>query len=178
MQSEGDDMLKEKIKIRGTIVAVLRDVETGKIERHITKNVVTDKGDEYYAQMAVGETPDVDFPAGGLKLGDDDTTPTKSDADVNNYLSGTYKGVFAGYPKTNDSDPLNGYGGKDVATWRYFYDTSEANEVGIVEGAIVDDESFPTAALTHFLFDSAFDKTSKQTLTIFINHEFSGIFMV
>jgi hypothetical protein len=171
-------MTKEKIRIRGTIVFVLQDVETGKIVRHVTKNVVTDKGDAYYAQMAAGETPSVDFPSGGLKLGDDNTTPTKSDTDVNNYLSGTYKGVFAGYPKTNDSDPLNGYGGADVVTWRYFYDTSEANHTGIVEGAIVDAETLPIAALTHFLFDSAFDKTSKQTLTVFVNHEFTGIFMV
>lgn len=170
--------MKEKIKIRGTIVVVLQDKETGEIVRHVTKNVVTDKGDAYYAQMAAGETPDVDFPAGGLKLGDDATTPTKSDSDVNNYLSGTYKGVYTAYPKTNDTDPLNGYGGPDIVTWRYFYDTSEANETDIVEGAIVEQESSPAAALTHFLFDSAFDKTSKQTLTVFINHEFTGIFMV
>ena len=168
-------MKREKVKVQGTIVIVLQDVETGEIVRYVTKNIVTDKGDGYYAQMAADETPDVDFTAGGLKLGDDATAPTKSDTDVTSYLTGTYKGVYSAYPKTNDTDPLNGAGGPDIVTWRYFYDLGEANETGITEGAIVEQESSPVAALTHFLFDSAFNKTSKQTLTVFVNHEFSGV---
>lgn len=168
-------MRKEKIRIRGTVVFVLQDIETGEIIRKMTHNIVTNAGDKYYAELGAHQTPAVDFTSGGLKLGSGTTTPTKSDSDVTTYLTGTYKGIYSGYPKTNDTDPLNGAGGVDIITYRYFYDTSEANYTGIAEGAIVDQESSPTAALTHFLFDSAFDKTSKQTLTVFVNHEFAGV---
>jgi hypothetical protein len=46
---------------------------------------------------------------------------------------------------------------------------------GIIEGAIVDDRTTPTAALTHFLFAASFNKTSSDTLKVFVNHTMNGV---
>lgn len=138
-------------------------------------NIVTNDGDAYYAQVAAGETPGDDFTAGGLRLGDDNTAPTKSDTDVTNFLAGTGHAEDATYPQTNDGDADNTGAGVDIVTWRFSYTTAQGNAAGIIEGAIVDNITTPTAALTHFLFAGAFTKTSSDTLKVFCNHEFSGI---
>jgi hypothetical protein len=181
------DMLVEKIQkqrpeqegelIFGEILAVKRNPLLG-LELVIPGlNIVTSAGDIYYAQMVAGETPTNDFDgaSSGLRLGDDPTNPTKADTDVGNFLTGTGHALDGGYEKTDDDDTDNTGADTDVVTWRYSYLTSEGNAVGIVEGAIVDDRVTPTAALTHFEFASAFDKTSSDTLKIFVNHGFLGV---
>ena len=75
---------------------------------------------------------------------------------------------------TNDSDGDNTGSGVDIVSWRYSYLTTEGNVSGIIEGAIVDDDTTPTGALTHFLFAASFNKTSSDTLKVFVNHEFAG----
>jgi len=162
------------VTIRGTVLAVLRN-EWADMELIVPGiNIVTDDGDAYYAQAAMGETPDDDFPAGGLRLGDDNTSPTKSDTDVTNFLAGTGHAITATYPKTNDGDSDNSGAGVDIASWLFSYTTGEGNAADIIEGAIVDNTTTPTAALTHFLFGAAFTKTSSDTLKVFVNHTFTG----
>lgn len=181
------DMLVEKVKrerkdrekqlVFGTVLAVKRHAYLD-LELVIPGiNIVTDAGDIYYAQNAAGEAPDNDFDGAnsGLRLGDDNTAPTKSDADVSNFLAGTAHALDGGYEKTDDDDADNTGAGENIVTWRYSYSTSEGNAADIVEGAIVDDRTTPTAALTHFLFGASFTKTSSDTLKVFVNHEFSGI---
>lgn len=140
-------------------------------------NLVTNDGDTYYAQSAGGETPDDDFDAAGagLRLGDDNTSPTKSDTDVTSFLAGTGLDVDASYPQTDDGDSDNTGAAVDTLTWTYSYLTSEGNAVDIIEGAIVDDRTTPTAALTHFLFSGAYTKTSSDTLKVIVNSNFLGV---
>lgn len=170
-------MADEKISIIGKVVAVLENKKTGKKKIIHGLNVVTDQGDKYYAQSACGEAPTDDFDgaASGLRLGSDNTAPTKVDDDVNTFLVGSEHALDANYPKTNDDDGDNTGSGLDIVSWRYSYLTTEGNVDAIIEGAVVDDRTTPTGALTHFLFAASFNKTSSDTLKVFVNHEFAGI---
>lgn len=178
-QSVIDKLLaNEEVHISGRVVAVLDNILTG--ERKIIHgvNIVTNDGDTYYAQSACGEAVDDDFDAAGagIRLGNDNTPPTKADTDVTAFLAGTNKALEATYPKTADADPDNTGAGVDIVTWLYSYTTAQGNAVGIIEGAISDVHAGPsTAVLTHFLFGASFDKTASDTLKIFVNHEFNGV---
>lgn len=165
-----------EIAITGKVLAVLQHPASGEGIVIPGANIVTNDGDTYYAQSAAGEAPTDDFDgaSAGLRLGDNATTPTKSDTDVTNFLAGTGHAVDGTYPQTDDADADNTGAGVDIVTWRYSYATGEGNANGIAEGAIVDDITTPTAALTHFLFAASFNKTSSDTLKVFVNHEFAG----
>ena len=168
--------MDNKLALKGQILIILKNEETGE-ERIIEgKNIVTNDGDAYYAQMACGETPDDDFDAGtaGMHLGTGTTTPTKTDTDVTTEDTEGRLAVDTGYPQTDDPDTDNTLGGVDVVTWRYSYGTSEGNITDIAELAIVDVLTAATAALCHALFGSTFTKTSSDTLKVFVNHTFNG----
>lgn len=155
------------------VAAVLRNVKTG-LERVILgSNIVTNDGDQYYAEAAVG-SPSV-FSVAGMRLGTGTSAVSKSDTDVTTFLSGSGKATKSGYPKTNDNDSDNTGAGVKVVTWTHEYATSEGNGSSIAEGAIVDSISSPTKALTHFLFAAAFNKTSSDTLKVIVNHSFAGV---
>lgn len=170
-------MTDERVRIVGRVLAVLENVKTG--ERLLVHgvNIITDKGDKYYAQMACAEAPTDDFDGAnsGLRLGSNNTAPTKSDGDVTTFLSGTSHALDATYERTADPDTDNTGSGVDIVTWRFSYLTSEGNANGIIEGAIVDNRTTPTGALTHFLFAASFDKTSSDTLKVFVNHQMNGV---
>jgi len=170
-------MADDDVKIVGLVQAHLTNVNTGAKTIIHGVNIVTDDGDTYYAQSACGETPDDDFDgaSSGLRLGDDNTTPTKSDTDVTSFLSGSAHALDGTYPQTDDQDGDNSGAGVDIVTWRFSYTTGEGNVSGIDEGAIVDDRTTPTAALCHFLFAATFSKTASDTLKIFVNHTFNGV---
>lgn len=166
---------RREIAIVGRVSAVLHNEQLG-LELVVPGlNIVTDDGDTYYAQVAAGETPDDDFAAGGLRLGDDNTAPTKSDTDVTNFLAGTGHAIDGTYPQTDDQDGDNTGAGVDIVTWLFSYTTAQGNATGIIEGAIVDNTTTPTAALTHFLFAASFDKTASDTLKVFVNHTMNGV---
>ena len=169
---------EKEMLIIGTIMGIRRDVNFPDNPLVIPGlNIVTNDGDVYYAEMSAGQTPTDDFDGGsaGLRLGSSNTSPTKTDTDVTTFLSGTGKALTAGYPNTADADSDNTGSGADVATWQYAYTTAQGNTTGIQEGAIVDDITTPTAALTHFLFAALFDKTSSDTLKVIVNHTFNGV---
>ena len=170
-------MANEELQIVGRVIAVLENKKTGHKKIIHGLNIITDKGDKYYAQSACAETPDDDFDAaaGGVRLGNDNTEPAKGDGDVTAFLTGSAHALDAAYPKTADPDGDNSGAGVDIVTWRFSYLTSEGNVDAIIEGAIVDDKTTPTKALTHFLFAASFNKTSSDTLKVFVNHTFNGV---
>jgi len=164
----------EKVSIFLNVIAVVIR-KNGQKEIYKTKNIVTYAGDDYYAQRAANETPDIDFTSGGLLLGTGTTTPTKNDTSVTTPISGSGKSLRSGYPKTDDDDSDNSGAGTNVSTWSYYYADGDVVAEGIAEGAIVNNTSNPTAALSHFLFSAPFDLTSGTSLKIFVNHKFSGV---
>lgn len=141
-------------------------------------NIVTTKGDVYYAQLAMTDTITDDFQAAGagLRMGSATTTPTKANTDVGTFLTGSDHVIDATYPKSNDGDADNTGSGTNVMTWTYSYLTSEGNVSSIAEGGISDVRAGPsTALLTHFLFASVFSKTSSDTLKVIVNHSVLGV---
>lgn len=166
---------QQELVIGGKILAVLRDPLLGRELVIPGLNIVTNDGDVYYAQLGASEAATNDFAAGGLRLGDDNTAPTKTDTDVTNFLAGTGHAVDGTYPQSNDGDGDNSGAGTDVTTYRYSYTTAQGNATGIIEGAIVDNTTTPTVALTHFLFAASFNKTASDTLKVFVNHTMNGI---
>lgn len=167
----------EGVLVTGKVLAVIRQPQLG-LELVIPGlNIVTDKGDKYYAQKACGETPTDDFSGtnAGLRLGTGSTSPTKSSGDVTTENSAGRHALDSTYEKTNDADADNTGAGVDIVTWRFSYTTSEGNISAINEGAIVDNRTTPTGALTHFLFAASFNKTSSDTLKVFVNHTMNGV---
>jgi len=166
------------VRLKGKIVAVLESVDSGDIKVIEGRNLVTDFGDKYYAQMACGEAPsqDMDGTNAGIRLGSSNAAPAKADTDVKTFLSGTIMTLDSTYEKTSDSDTDNTGAGSDIVTWRYSYATDWGNVSNIVEGAICANRTTPsgTDCLTRFTFASAFTKTSSDTLKIFVNHNFYG----
>lgn len=149
----------------------------GSVDKIELANIVTDQGDKYYAQMAGGESPTVNFKAAGsgLRLGTGTGTPHKDHTDLTTFLAGSAHAIKSGYPKTNDNDGDNTGAGVDILTWTYEYLTSEGNGANIAEGAIADDRTTPAALISHFLFAAPFTKTSADTLKVVVNHQFNGV---
>jgi hypothetical protein len=164
------------VGLTGRVIAVLTNADTGQRHTFEGRNIVTNDGDKYYAQMACGEAPDDDFDAAaaGIRLGTGFSSADKDDTDVDSEDSNGRLDVDSGYPKTDDDDGDNSGAGVDVVSWRFSYATGEGNISGIDECAIVDNRTTPTAALCHAEFSPSFTKTSADTLKIFVNHTFNG----
>lgn len=177
MQRSGLKFGREGVLIGGTVLAVLDNHRLG--ERLVMPglNIVTNRGDLYYAQSACAETPTDDFDGtnSGMRLGTGVSSPTKTDTDCETENSAGRHALDATYERTADPDSDNTGSGTDIVTWRFSYLTSEGNIANIANGAIVDNRTTPTQALTHFLFAAAFTKTSSDTLKVFVNHTMNGV---
>ena len=157
-------------------------------------NIVTNDGDIYYAKRACGETPATDENFGTVASGAGATcilnNPSSADtlAKTDAYqhvltpivTSGAQKDASSNYPKTNDGDSDNTGAGTDVVTWLASWTTSDFNATAIIGGCIhvaggASGATTPgaTKLLSHFSLTS-FNKTSSDTLKIFVNHTFNG----
>lgn len=161
------------MKIIGNVHVIITHT-TGEKTTYTATNLVTNEGDDYYAQKAAGEAPTHDFAAGGIRLGTNFVSADKDDTDVDNEHSNGRLDVDATYPKTDDSDTDNQYPGENTISWRFSYGLGEGNITGIEELAIVDNKVTPTAALCHAKFDTQFTKTASDTMKVFVNHKFVG----
>jgi hypothetical protein len=159
------------------VVVVLERGDGGKeIWKHEDVNIVTDAGDRYYAQRAAGETPTNNFNTMYLGNGTQPTwSKTSNFGDLAGAISGSAKTVASGYPKTNDTDPDNTGGGVDVVTWKFAWSKTDFAATGINQAVItISGASSASPILTGFNM-TAFDKTTNDTLTIFVNHSFEGV---
>jgi len=159
------------------VVVVL---EKGNGEKKIWKyediNIVTNAGDRYYAQRATGETPTNNFNTMYLGNGTQPTwTKTSNYGNLAGTIAGSAKTVSSGYPRTNDTDPDNTGGGVDVVTWKFSWAKADFSATGINQAVIsIAGASSASPILTGFNM-TPFDKTSNDTLTIFVNHSFEGV---
>lgn len=162
-------------------ICIVSESKTGEKTWYYAKNIVTNDGDLFYAQQAVGETPTSDFDgaSGRMELRTGSATPAKGDtyAQVATPVAASRKAIDANYPKTNDGDSDNTGAGTDIVTWRTSWTTSDFSASAIIGGCIHVGAASPasgTKLLTHFSITS-FDKTSSDTLKIFVNHTFNGV---
>jgi len=170
------------VPLKNNVLAVLRN-ESGKFLIP-AKNLVTDSGDQYYAEGAVG-TPSVSYNTLYLStVAWDVGHPAKTSTSDNlaSVITGGSVAVDTSYPTTNDTDADNSANaGIDVVTWRFSYTKTSFSDTDI-EGAAISTSgvtSWGTAAgtdnvLAAFNF-TAFAKTTNDTLKVFVNHTFNGV---
>lgn len=169
-------MPKENIGAAENVVFVLTNVKTGKKRVFKAKNLVTDAGDLHYAQEIVGETLTNAFDT--LELGTAHAgAPAKGDnrSVVTAFVANSQKGFDTGYPKRNDDDTDNTGAGVDVVTYRVSYGTGEANSAGITEVIITNATPGASEPIQTHADVTAFEKTSSDTLKVFINHTINGV---
>lgn len=171
--------------ITGRLVVVIENVHTGKKQVHVSKNIVTNAGDLFYAERGVNTAIPTNFTNGSgvfdgiVELYNGaSAAPAKGNARNNlvGLVSGSGKAMDATYPRVSDPDGDNTGAGADIITYRVSYLTSEANATGIADVIITNPT--PGASepiLMHAEFAAAFDKTSSDTLKVFINHQMNGV---
>ena len=169
-------------RIVGDVGVVLTNVKTGKKRVYRTHNIVTDDGDQYYAQKGASESP---WTVAGMRLGSNGgspSAPTKSDVKMQTTTGSTpiassVQAIDGGYPKTNDDDTDNpGTVDVDVVTWRRSYTTAQANDANIATLDLPDNltDGSITKSLCIANFAAKFAKTSSDTLKVYVNHTFNG----
>lgn len=165
----------EREFVEGEVLAILRNIHTGEIRVHRTKNIVTDAGDIYYAQQGANETPTNAFNT--LELGTAGTPGKAADRDDFTPIASTQKAVAATYPRTNDPDGDNTGAGVDIVSWQFNYAAGDFNNAAITHGWItITGAGAGAALLTGFAFSGgSFAKTASDTLKVIVNHTFTGV---
>ena len=162
-------------------ICIVKESINGDKTWYYAKNIVTNDGDLFYAQQAVGETPTSDFDgsSGRMELRTGSATPAKANvySDVTTPVTASRKAKDSGYPKTADDDSDNTGAGADIVTWRTSWTTGDFNATAIIGGCFHVGGASPASGsklLTHFSITS-FNKTASDTLKIFVNHTFNGV---
>ena len=177
----------EGVQVRGEVCVCIYDAASGALkERHITRNIVTDAGDQYIAQRMAEENPtnfvDGSFNYDGImELATAGSAPAKGSnrsAYSASAVANSQKAADATYPQTNDPDGDNpGTVGIDVWTHRTSYTTAEANATGIDRLAITNPTPGATEPLLGYALFSggSFDKTASDTMKAFYNVTITGV---
>lgn len=178
-------VLRKARAVISTKVVVVLERADGTKETHESTNIVTNAGDLFYAERGVNTAIPSNFVDGS---GDFDgimelyngasAAPAKDNdrSDMAGLVTGSAKVIDATYPQVNDGDSDNTGAGADIITYRTSYLTSEANDTGIADVIITNPS--PGASeplLMHAEFGAPFDKTSSDTLKVFINHQMNGV---
>lgn len=181
--------LNDNLAIIGSVVAVLKNkwgIRTVKV-----RNIVTDDGDLYYAERAVLLTTGTPIAPVPTNFTDTNGVPdmimelyngaSGAPAKGNNrsnlagLVTGSAKAIDSGYPKVNDGDSDNTGSGTDVATYRVSYLTSEANASGIDDVILTNPSPGASEVLIMHADGLNINKTSADTLKVFVNHTFNGV---
>ncbi len=147
---------------------------------YATKNIVTNAGDVYYAEVGSQDSPTNAFAELSLSTVDFSPAPAKaSDAgDLASVIAGATSAMDANYPQANDQDADNTGAGTDITTWLASYTGAAFNDATIEDGCIhVTGATFGSGTdplLTAFSLTS-FAKTSDDTLKVFVNHTMNGV---
>ena len=173
MKIEQGNGFFDAVGVGGTMQAVLINEKTGEVRRYFGKNIVTNSGNRWYA--ARGALAASGFQVLGMKIGIGSTAVTSTDTDVQTSFASCFHSLDAGYPLLSDTDTDNTSAASNVVCWRVTYSAAGGpSQVGIRE-VILCDASAVTGLINHALFAAAFDKTTSDTLKIFINHTFTSI---
>jgi len=157
------------------VMGLLYNVRRGKGKVLWGVNIVTDAGDLHIAQKLAVETVTNVF--GIHELGTAGDTPGKASnrSNVTSKVSSSQKAHDSTYPKRNDNDSDNTGAGTDVVTYRVSYTTSEANATGINRGIITNVAVGASEPVLSYWTITAFDKTSSDTLKLFVNETMNGV---
>ncbi len=167
--------IPERIGIKGEVHVALYTPDFGgklalKDEEWI-HNLVTDVGDEYYAERAAGISSPPDQVT-GMQLGSGTTDPSKSGAGaaIGTYISGSNNAIDGSYPQSDNSG---------VITWRTTWGAGDSTNAAITEAVIINQSiatnsgaaAAATISRTEF---TAKDKQAADTLVITWTHTLTG----
>ena len=172
---------RERMEIGGSVIAIVTNQETGLITIHETHNIVTDAGDEYYAEAGAvsgGESLTNAFDSMSLGTSASAAPAKGNDSDDLTEIASTNKLVKATYPKTNDTGDADNTGDAvDAVTWTFEWTAADFNSTVITDGIIlVGAKGAAEPILTHFEFTGGvFTKAATDTLKVIVNHTFNGV---
>jgi hypothetical protein len=168
METEG---LQALVKIRGKVVAELRDKWGRYKARRVTHNLVTGQGDKFAAKAIYTAA----YSTWGMKLGTATTTASKTGAGsyiaTGDYVSGSAKALDDSTPKAGATD--------DIVQFRRLWAAGEGTDTNINRVSICDnttDAGEADAAHTYAIsvFSGAINKGASDTLTVTWNVTYLG----
>ncbi len=171
------------------MVAVLTDTKTGEVKKTVTRNIVTDDGDLYYAERAAlltTGTPIAPVPSNftdtngvpdmEMELYENDSgapANTNDRSDLGTLITNSLQAMDATFPENDNQDAANTGKGTTVVTYKVSYTTANAN--GAIDDVILTN---PTPGASEVLISHAdglaVTKTSSDTLVVYVNHTFVG----
>lgn len=163
-----------------------RSCACGKVEVSVWHNIITNAGDQFYAEAAskgitaspASLTDDFDTMSVATAVTTACGTKTADGGDITTVPTGGTKAIDSGYPQLNDPDTNNpGTTGADILTWRTTYSTSQAN--GTLVGLAIHESGTTLGSGTDPILMSvdlspSITKTSGMSLAFFVNHNFLG----
>lgn len=158
---------------------VLTNHKTGEVRKIWGRNLVTNAGDQYYAESACGEGVTNAF----VKLylatacGEGGGDPAK-DSDLSDFTLHSpdgEKALTATYPLTDDQDGDNTGAGVDIVTWLFEYTTGDGPFVDVTHSLIsIASATGSDPILNGYKWGAAWTKDSSTSAKIFANHEMLG----
>ena len=162
---------KDKMVMRGVVIAELRD-KNGKLkQREVTHNIVTDQGDDF-AKSAIYTAA---YGAWGMKLGTASTAASKSGAGsfiaVGDYVSGSAQALDDSTPKEGSS--------ADICQFRRLWAAGQGtdntiNRVAIVNNTTDAGEGDASGTYAIAVFAAQIAKGADDTLTVTWNVDYTG----
>ncbi len=162
---------KTTLKMRGEVIAELRDKHGNLKQRSVTHNIVTSQGDKFAAAAMYTAA----YTGWGMKLGTATTAASKSGAGsyiaTADYVSGSAKALDDGTPKAGATN--------DIVQFRRLWAAGEGTNSNINRVAITDNttdagEADATHTFAISVFSSAINKGADDTLTVTWNVTFLG----
>jgi hypothetical protein len=161
--------------LRGIVVAELTDEHGNLIARSVSRNLITQIGDQYYAERATGiSSPPAQVT--GMKLGTGSTAVAKTGAGAAlvTYLTDSHQALAATYPQS----ALNGSSRR--ITWRAVWAAGKATsaspitEAVLVNETLADSTSLAAATIARVILANIPAKNSAETLTVTWTHDLLG----
>jgi hypothetical protein len=163
----------DKSVIKGTLeIELIR--KDGSVKRWTEKNLVTQYGDQFYAEKAVGIGSHNAVSGMKLGTGDEAVAKTGAGAALETYLSGSNVAIADTYPQSSTSS------GSRRITWRSEWPAGVATNSAISEivlvnqGTLSDATSAAGETIARALFNSPVDKGADDLLRVNWHHDFLG----
>jgi len=155
----------------------------GVCERHLGHNICTSHGDIMYVKLIGGESITSGEGNSHIQVGDRSAvTPAKADTwgtfsnnDADD-IPASLATFDSTYPKRNDLDSANTGKGTNKYTYKKTWATTDFSGTGISNGAIFGTATpvNATPVAHHWFFDAPFDKSTSQTMIVYVNAGFLG----
>lgn len=170
--------INENLTIKGRVCWALTDHQTGETQTWESPNIITTAGVTHYRQLISpndAETNAFQGANGRMQLAKSSTTPAVGDtfATPASKITASIKAYSSGYPRLNCPDTDNSGRGAGVLTYKCEWATTDFNDTGITAVFIHLSGATGTDPILMHSLISSFDKSSSQTLKVFVNHTLS-----